>query len=309
MKQQKLAGLIVSLTAATLLPGIAAAGSDTRKGANPNGKPFVELAGVIVEVEGELSSQQDQVDALVGRVDSVEQAQTEMEASIADLQTENVALQAQIDANAADVDSLEAEISALNGAILGLEQQIADLGDADGALQAQIDAHDASITTLALAIDTLDADLQASIDNNSALIAAMQQQIADIEDSLDLYQKLVSGSCPAGQAIREIGAEGSVICEVIDNSGSSAVTQLRAFAYGQTVDGTALVTATCPAGSVLTGGGFRGTFGSTGVLGGWPKTVWSGDFNSIEARQYVAEVKYAQYPGSLVTQAICLQFN
>jgi len=301
-------GAVVTLVAASLLaPGIAAAGK--RKGHNPNGKPFVELAGTIIEVEGELSSLQDQVDSLVGRVESVEEAQASIELAITDLEAENVELQAQIDANSADVASLEDQISALNGAILDLELQIAELGDADGSLQAQIDAHEASITTLALSIDTLDGDLRASIDNNSALIAVMQAEIASIQETQELYQLLVSGSCPAGHAIREIAADGSVICEVIDVTGSSAVTQVRAFQIEPTVNGYAQATATCPAGSILTGGGFWGNFGSSTVLAGRADVTNVIDQNVDTLRRYTAEVQGSQYDGHIVAQAICLEFN
>jgi peptidoglycan hydrolase CwlO-like protein len=304
-----LSGIVTSVIVATLIPVLAIAGGNTNKGANPNGKPFVEIAGTIVEVEGELSSLQDQIDSLVGRVTTVEDAQAAMALAIIDLQVENAVLQAQIDANADDVVSLEAQISTTNSAILDLEQAIADLGDADGNLQAQIDANAASVTTLALAIDTLGANLQATIDNNTALITQMQQEIDSIQANLDLYQLLVSGSCPTGQAISEINANGSVICEVIDAASSATITQYRAYANGTTQNGDVLVTATCPVGTVLTGGGFFGNFGRSRALGGWPRVVWGGNLNTTAGREYLGEVRGSQYQGQLIVQAICLAFE
>ena len=308
-KDRAVSGIAITAVAATLLPMLASAGGNTNKGANPNGKPFVEIAGTIIEVEGEVSSLQDQIDSLVGRVETVEDAQAAMQTSIIDLQAENSSLQTQIDANAADVGSLEAEISVLNSDILDLEQDIADLGDADGSMQAQIDDNEATITTLALAIDTLAGDLQATIDNNSALIAVMQQEIDSIQNSLDLYQLLVSGSCPAGQSIREIDASGSVVCEVDDATVAATLTQYRVHRFESTANGYARGTVTCPAGSALTGGSFWGNFGNSSVLGGWP-VIFNGDPNSYTTgRDYTAEVRGSQYAGILFVQAICIAFN
>lgn len=242
---------------AALIPGLLLAGNNTNKGANPNGKPFVELGGQIVEVEGEISDLQDQIDALVGRVDTVEGLQTAMATAITNLQAENVTLQNQIDANAADVDSLEAQISALNSDILDLQAQIDANGDADGALQAQVDDLAGQVTTLSLAIDTLEGNLQASIDNNSALISDMQIQLDALEQELAEKQNRVNGLCADGSAIREILADGSVICQLASGGGSGNLqTVFSSNCRNGSNSGGAR--AYCPAGYLAVNSGYHG---------------------------------------------------
>jgi hypothetical protein len=62
--------ITVAVVAAAMVTGTVFAGSTTNKGANPNGKPLVEIQGQIIEVEGEVATLQDQVNSLVGRVDT-----------------------------------------------------------------------------------------------------------------------------------------------------------------------------------------------------------------------------------------------
>ena len=131
--------LLVAISAA--LSSTAFAASSTNKGSNPNGKPFVEIQGQIVEVEGEIATLQDQVDSLVGRVATVEDRAIANAAAIITLEATSADLQLQIDANADDIMTLQGQVSTLEAANTDLQIQINALGDADGdrAPEADID--------------------------------------------------------------------------------------------------------------------------------------------------------------------------
>lgn len=191
------------------------AASGTNKGTNPNGKPFIEIAGQIIEIEGAISSLQDQIDSLIGRVDSIEAEQTALQNAIANLQDTSADLQAQIDANALDIDSMQTQIDNLTVENADLQNQIDQLGDTDGSLQAQIDSNNTTITALQQSIEEL-STLQGQIDNNSALIAVMQNEIDALQYGIDMKQNIINGKCWNGYAIREILPDGSVICEYDD---------------------------------------------------------------------------------------------
>lgn len=175
--------------------------SSTNKGANPKGKPFVELEGLIIEVEGEVSTLQDQVDALVSDVDDLYGRIDANEDAINALQATNADLQAQINANADDVQSLAAQVSSLEAENADLEQQIADLGDADGNLQQQIDENEALITSLNISINDLETSLQDQIDHNAVLIQSIESQIDMLAVVADEQFRVENGVCPDGQTV------------------------------------------------------------------------------------------------------------
>lgn len=101
--------------------------------ATPNGKPFVELDGQLHEVQGAVQSLQQQLDALVARVDTIEEQVGANQDAIAALTATNADLQAQIDAGADDVADLQARmahnemlITALRDRITAIELVLAD---------------------------------------------------------------------------------------------------------------------------------------------------------------------------------------
>jgi len=225
------------------------------KGSNPNGKPFIELQGAIVEVEGEISSLSDQVDSLVDRVDTIEGRIGVNEDAIALLQQQNADLETLIVTYGTDLLALQTEVQDLEAQNAALQAQVAA---GDSALQAQIDENEALITSLQQTINEI-TSLQDEIDNNTQLILAMQDEVAAINALLVLKQNVVDGICPAGQSIREIQSDGSVVCEIDDVASGGAtgfslrrVTAKTPIAPGEDIS----LDAACPAGYALTGGGF-----------------------------------------------------
>jgi TolA-binding protein len=279
---KRITNFLLCLSVATAIVALVA--TPAFSGSNPKGKPFITINDQIVEVEGAVSTLQDQIDLLVDRVDTVEGRVTANEDAILALEAQNVALEALVLQNVSDITTVEAIIVALQLANTDLQASIsANSGDIV-ILQAEVDANAALITTLQSAllmlqdnIITLDTSLQGQIDNNQALIDYLTSEVVYIKDALDLKQDLVDGVCPDGAAIQQITPEGTVVCE--DVGGISG--QLHTVtAYGPSVTVWPMTwvetRAYCPAGYIATGvGSFVGirlkmvrnyTEGTVGVL-------------------------------------------
>jgi uncharacterized coiled-coil protein SlyX len=292
----------------------ASAGSTTNKGSNPNGKPFVEIQGQIVEVEGEVATLQDQVDSLVGRVETVEDRSIANADAIATLEATSANLQAQIDANADDIVILGDQVSDLEADNADLQAQIDDLGDADGVLQDQINANAGMITTLNQSITDLGISLQDQIDNNADLIDTLQGEIDGIDAALAMKQMIISGSCPPGESIREVNANGSVVCEIDDvgTGGSTGISQVRVYDYQSNYTypyyyASASAYAECPIGYALTGGGGY-VAGNSGQHGSYPYNYYTNaDADTYSNRTWVSYVSTSTYSSYVYAMAVCIK--
>lgn len=110
--------LTVSLTLGYVAQVSAA--SPTNKGSTPNGKPFQYI-------QTQFASIQNQIDALIGQVNSLEERMSAGEQALAELKQKAASLQQQIDANDGDINQLQAELANNTALIATLELQIADM--------------------------------------------------------------------------------------------------------------------------------------------------------------------------------------
>lgn len=287
----------------------AAVVSASGNGSSPNGKPFVAINGQIVEVTGAITSLQDQIDALVARVDTVEQRVAADQEAIATLQNQSDALEALIQQNLTDIASIEAKILEIQQANADLQAQIAAYSGDMETLQAQVAANSALITTLQSAIllvqndvISLESGLQAQIDNNNILIQFLQAEIDEINETLALKQNLVNGICPDGSAAQQILPDGSVVCEVF--AGTSGQLEVVTSYNDESGDpGDILVaTAYCPADYIISGAGF---ISSTGLYLSYVVTAKSSyngnDFAQVGSRNNTTLRHY------LTAQATCIR--
>ena len=220
------------------------------------GKPFVALQDQIVEVEGAISSLSDQVEILIGDVDSIEARMSASENAIQDLQNQIDSLNALIIGNYTTIDDVNAAIAALS----------ADISAENEALKLTLQAALAQVE--AGVIDLTD-DLQNQIDNNKALIAILSAEIASQAEWEEFNNNLTDGVCPDGSFVTSIEIDGSLVCGDVGDNGGAAGTLSSFTSFGPYVrvypagfpnpengstTGYNFGYATCPEGSIVTSG-------------------------------------------------------
>lgn len=234
-------------------------------GSNPNGKPFIELQGQIVEVQGKLSTIQDQVDALVKRVATVEERVAADQEAIANLQNQNVELTAQIAAYNTTAAALQTRVVELEAANLALQAQLGANAKTDESLQAQIAYNNGLISQLQQTLSGL-STLQDQVNNNSILIAALDQEIDGINSRLALKQAIITGTCPAGETIKQINSDGSIACQAV-GGGVKTITMYTVYKpLTLSPNSKGSIELKCNVGDSVTGGGFVGGWNYSGML-------------------------------------------
>ena len=266
------------------------------KGGTPNGRPFIELEGQIIEVVGEMSTIQDQVDSLVEQVDTLEERIIANENAIVSLDDQNIVLQDQIDSFATDIATLQGQIDNLDAENLILQGQIdANEGDID-TIQQQINTNNGLIASLTQNINEIGSDLQAQIDNNLLLITALETEIDIVNLILIEKQTVITGSCVAGQSIRQVNPDGSTVCEIDNvaaNIDSLKVTQMSILNSSQQ----STLEMFCPDGYTVTSGGHF-NYPAVDIVanlpdnGGWKIIAFNQTMNPVYFFGYAQCIKF-----------------
>ena len=115
------------------------------------------------------------------------------------------------------------------------------------------------------------AALQEELDETNRNIAVLEADIEAIQKDLALKQYMITGSCPDGEAIRQVYPDGSVACEAVGTAGTLRSYRIyrsilvRPRSFGGLIQ-------YCPTG-VITGGGFYGYRESKAALNMFNKSL------------------------------------
>ncbi len=200
---RKFEAVMVGLLALTVTANANAQGN----GSTPNGKPFVEIQGVVIEVQADL--------------DNLEQGITD-----------------RVNELIPQIEALEGKVETLEDAQLVTEQLLLSLQAEQASLQASLDGTDASLQT---EIDLL----QAKIDANAGMIELMETELVSLGEMLNAKQNVINGLCADGSAIRQVNDDGSVICETTGAGIPTGYTKVQK-TVGGWMNATTHETLTCP---------------------------------------------------------------
>lgn len=256
------------------------------------------LAGLqnqINEVENEVANLDEQ---LVGIQNQINVAQANLEAQIDDLvssqnaqdelisaiQTAVTLLQEHVSLNAEDIEALQAVVDYQGQLVQALENNLYLLEERVLSNENDITAivlADQNMQELVLAIQNQISSLVQLINSNDGDIIDLREKVTILENKLlavqmDLStkQNRINGVCSPNYSIRQINADGTVVCEYDTvSAGSGTIKTIRVY-DGEEIPGSGLLvgqltqTVVCPSTFSVTGGGYEiSSFGD----------VWPGD--------------------------------
>lgn len=294
-----------------------------------------DLVGKVSSIEEHVEATKDAIALLKARDTALQALIDSNEGNITDLQGEITRLEGELTQLRTDMasgdDTLLAKINEYVAIIGVLQLAVSEEGD----LQIQIDALKAENISLRLAMEDGDSSLQDQIDANLVLIGGLQDQIdvlGTLQDQIDANADLIAGlqsqidalqaeialqnsymnrECPAGSFLHSTSDDGTYACEV--DSGTDGVggfRQLRVYSSNTVpaFGGTRTASATCPTGSILTGGG--GFFPGSGFHGAWPQLYYVSDVTYVIGNRTwsaSANNSNSSYSRDVYAMAVCLE--
>jgi len=230
--------LLVAIALSTML--YAAKGEQ----GSSHGQPFLTLQG--------------QIDKLVGDADTVELRLTGLEAATVKLEGDVAALNVEL-------DGLHTEVSQLRGYVSdytdNIKKNLDYIIEIRGVIDLMIDQLQVFGEYTQDSLEAMEAAMEENandISNNFLIIQAMGYEIESIEANMELKQNIINGICPEGQAVVSVNDEendGELICKAVSVSGDLETTVITK-SMSIPAFHTSTIVADCPAGTVVTGGGF-----------------------------------------------------
>ncbi|MCL1142133.1 hypothetical protein [Shewanella gaetbuli] len=243
-----------------------------------NGQPFQALQNQIDILSADLATA---VAFLQGQIDELVSSQADQDTLILALQTALGALEARVETNESDIEALtlwnnmqDQLIDNMSARIDGLEERISDNEDdiaaiilSDQTMQQMIQVIQRNISIINRRISSNDSDI-ASLQSR---VSYLNSQISRLYVQLRAKQNRISSYCGVGSSIRVIYPNGSVLCEVDTVSAGvgrlSPRLEVRSVSMPSSIFTVTnrSVTATCPSGYQLSGGGYTVANGGLGA--------------------------------------------
>ena len=237
-----------------------AQGNSGNRGRLPNGKPFQILQNAIKSLDTRLQQQiaslqsqidanaasdalrQQMIEALLVAGTQLESRLVNVEASLAQVQAYNEVQDARLAYLSQFTAALQAQVNASTSALL---DAIINLHNAQ---QGAINQVAGQLNVLQQVVAQHGSLLQ----NLAPVIGNLTAQLASLESQYQGTRTLLAAGCPAGSALRALGATGEVVCQ------AGATAAFAQVASGLTVVpplGASGAAAFCPSGYFATGGG------------------------------------------------------